>query len=311
MMMRRGFVRTSIVLAALSLFTSFFPRSAMAAGYSVVVDGQVVSTAQAEMQNGQLMVAIRPLVNAMGGSVDWLQVSQRATVHYQGTNLAVWYGSNLAYQDGSPTWVSVAPYYKNGMTMVPGWWLASRLGTKVQFDGTRLLVNTGRAPAPAPVSSDPLKDWRFFFPFPAGSTYQPYYDGYGDPRSFQGSSFSHEGIDLLAPKGTPIVAVASGTVVRYGWNTLGGYRLTIQLDQYPGYRFYYAHMDRYAPGIYQGAHVNAGQLLGYVGSTGEGPERTEGHFVTHLHFGIYSADGTTLDPYPYLRFWEAHKASVY
>ncbi|MFZ5813834.1 MAG: stalk domain-containing protein [Bacillota bacterium] len=303
------FFRQRLAPLALALLLLLLPQAALAAGYSVVVNGRTVTDAQAELRSGQLMVSVRPFVEAMGGNVYWNSTAQMATISYKGSQLALWIGTHLGFQNGSKVWAPVAPYLRSGRTMVPAWWTAARLGAKVSYSNNTLYVNTGStAPAPTPPTrpSHVLAKPGYVFPFPAGAAYQPYVDTMGDSRYWQGRQFPHEGTDILAARGTPIVAVASGTVVRYGWNTLGGYRVTIQLDDHPEYRFYYAHLDRYAPGLWEGARVKTGQLLGYVGSTGEGPERTEGKFVDHLHFGIYGPNGA-INPYSLLKYWEANK----
>jgi murein DD-endopeptidase MepM/ murein hydrolase activator NlpD len=113
---------------------------------------------------------------------------------------------------------------------------------------------------------------------------------------------AHHATDIMARKGTPIVAVESGTLNRVGWNRLGGWRLWI--NGVSGARYYYAHMSAYAPKLHAGSHVVAGQYLGRVGNTGDaqgGP--------THLHFEVHlpdpkhidpSGDGITVNPYPLL-----------
>src|SRR5690606_7398953 len=107
----------------------------------------------------------------------------------------------------------------------------------------------------------------------------------------------HEGVDIFAPKGTPIYAAAGGTILSVGWNTYGGYRLTVKTDSSTA--FYYAHMSAYNGTFQKGDTIRQGQLIGYVGNTGYGPEGTDGMFVPHLHFGIYdisSPEWTTIDP---------------
>lgn len=303
--MKRTQVRALFALVALSLIVALVPFKASAVGYRIVVDGRLVDGAQAEMKEGQLMVAVRPFVEAMGGQVFWKDAEQQIYTELKDSGLVMWIGNRLAFQDGQRLYAPVAPYFRNGKTMVPAWWLAARFPTKVSFDGTTLTVI-----AQSGVSEqgyDFLMDPDYYFPYTKSAPYQKFYDTWGDGRAYQGRSFRHEGNDILAPTGTPIVSVAAGKIVRYGWNTLGGYRLTIELADRPGWRFYYAHMDRYATGLYLGARVKAGQVIGYTGSTGEGPERTEGKFVPHLHFGIYRADGSAINPYPYLKYWERHK----
>lgn len=303
--MKRGTLQALLTVLALSLMISLVPHRAQAAGYRVTVNGMAVDGAQPELRNGQLAVAVRPFVEAMGGYVSWNEAAQQISMGVNGSQVAMWVGNTLAFQDGVRLWAPIAPFMRNGKTMVPAWWLASRFRMQVSFDGTTLAVT--RKGSQTSQSTDPLMNPNYFFPYAKGAPYEPFYNTWGDGRYYDGRSFGHEGIDILAPKGTPIYAVASGTIVRYGWNTLGGYRLNIQLDDQPGWRFYYAHLDRYAPGLYEGARVRAGQLLGYTGSTGEGPERTEGKFVPHLHFGIYRPDGTAINAYQYLKFWESHK----
>lgn len=159
------------------------------------------------------------------------------------------------------------------------------------------------------------------FPLPgryAGS----YENDWGASRE-QGA---HEGTDLYAPRGTPIFSVTAGTVVptrgtEDGWNTLGGYAVTIEADAAPapiedGDILYYAHLD--APGDPEpGDRVEAGQKIGEVGDSGGGPPGTRGRFVTHLHLGWY--DGSTfgsradapsgaMNPYPLLRSLERDDA---
>lgn len=307
-------LRLLVLLIASVMMMSGQPRTAFAAPIGLTVDGVAVQGALAEIHDGQMMVAVRPMVEAMGGGVNWLASQQRATVQYDGHEMAFWVGTKLTYMNGRRMQAPVAPYIRGGKMLVPAWWLSVRLGAKVSFTGSTLIVETGdynQGPSRRPdqPSDHPLMNPNFVFPFPAGVAYEKYYDGYGDPRNYQGRNFAHEGIDILAKKGTPIISVAAGTVVRFGWNTLGGYRVTVQLDSAPQYRFYYAHLDRYAPGLYQGARVKTGQLLGYVGSTGEGPERTEGKFVDHLHFGIYAPDGA-INAYPFLKYWESNKTSL-
>jgi len=156
----------------------------------------------------------------------------------------------------------------------------------------------------------PVKPAKFLngqFPLKRG-TYEPYTNNYGASRSWspEGETVrSHDGIDILAAKWTPIYSVADGQVINYGWNEYGGWRLTVQVDNATA--FYYAHLAGYASGITKGSQIKKGQLIGYVGNTGYGPQGTEGKFEPHLHFGIYnigSSPWTTVNPYDYLRWWE-------
>jgi murein DD-endopeptidase MepM/ murein hydrolase activator NlpD len=118
-------------------------------------------------------------------------------------------------------------------------------------------------------------------------------DDYGAPRAGTGW---HHGNDLFADRGTPVVAVADGTLSRVGVNTLGGNRLWLTDDR--GNAFYYAHLSAYAPEALEGARVRAGQVIGFVGNTGQAITTPP-----HLHFEIHPGDGDSVDPYPYLLAW--------
>jgi murein DD-endopeptidase MepM/ murein hydrolase activator NlpD len=115
-------------------------------------------------------------------------------------------------------------------------------------------------------------------------------DSWGNPRD--GGRRKHRGIDIFAPKGTPIVAVTDGIVSYIGEQPKGG--LCLWLTTEAGTSFYYAHLDRWAPGLYEGMEVRTGDLLGYVGNTGNA--RTT---PPHLHFGI-NQDDEMVNPYPIL-----------
>ena len=109
----------------------------------------------------------------------------------------------------------------------------------------------------------------------------------------------HEAIDILAERGTPVAAVAEGTVKKLFTSDRGG--LTVyQFDPEQAYCYYYAHLDRYADGLAEGKHLSKGDLVGYVGTSGNAPANTP-----HLHFTIFRLgpekqwwEGTPINPYP-------------
>jgi murein DD-endopeptidase MepM/ murein hydrolase activator NlpD len=112
----------------------------------------------------------------------------------------------------------------------------------------------------------------------------------------------HHGEDIFAPMGAPILAVARGTVFSVGWNDLGGNRLWLRDQQ--GNEFYYAHLSAFSPLAVNGAQVQAGDVLGFVGNSGDA-ETTP----PHLHFEIHPVgllglgyDGV-VPPYRYLIAW--------
>jgi murein DD-endopeptidase MepM/ murein hydrolase activator NlpD len=140
-------------------------------------------------------------------------------------------------------------------------------------------------------------------------SYTPFTNTYGDGRTYNADgtlSRKHEGIDIIAPKGTPVYSVYDGVVMNRGWNTLGGWRLTIKTPDGKT-AFYYAHMSKYAPNIEMGSKITKGQLIGYVGDTGYGEEGTSGEFIAHLHVGMYDLTNnfSAVNPYQHLKFWES------
>ncbi|MBB3110246.1 LysM repeat protein [Paenibacillus phyllosphaerae] len=139
-------------------------------------------------------------------------------------------------------------------------------------------------------------------------TYGPFGNTYGDTRSYTLGETErvHEGNDIEANQWTPIFSVYDGRIVRKGWSTLGGWRLSIETPDKKTV-FYYAHLAAYAKGITNGMQIKQGQLIGYVGSTGYGPAGTSGKFINHLHFGMYDSTTATwkaLNPYTRLKWWE-------
>ena len=101
----------------------------------------------------------------------------------------------------------------------------------------------------------------------------------------------HQGIDIFARRGTPVLSTTEGIVLRVGTNNLGGKVVWVLGPR--GHRHYYAHLDRYAE-IEAGDRVVAGTTIGYVGNTGNARGTP-----AHLHYGIYTGTGA-VNPYPFL-----------
>jgi murein DD-endopeptidase MepM/ murein hydrolase activator NlpD len=160
--------------------------------------------------------------------------------------------------------------------------------------------------------------------FPLPKEYlNSYEDTWGAPRPQGG----HEGTDLMAPTGTPEYAVTDGTIVPVagangnGWNSLGGYAVMLEVAYAvgpikKGDLFYYAHLDRESA-LEIGTRVRAGQVVGYAGDTGQGPEVTRGLFPPHLHLGWYDASGArspvasgAMNPYPLLEWIKASGGAI-
>jgi murein DD-endopeptidase MepM/ murein hydrolase activator NlpD len=113
---------------------------------------------------------------------------------------------------------------------------------------------------------------------------------FGSPRS---GGRSHEGNDIFAPMGTPVLASERGVVANVGVGTLGGTKLWVYGES--GTQYYYAHLIAYADGVVEGTEVEAGQVVGYVGNTGNAITTPP-----HLHYEIHPGGGEAMDPYPLL-----------
>src|SRR5688572_14369938 len=108
----------------------------------------------------------------------------------------------------------------------------------------------------------------------------------------RGTGRLHEGQDIFAPKGTPILSATTGYVYKIGENNLGGQ--TVSVIGAGGRVYYYAHLDAYAPTLKEGDYVTTKTILGYVGTTGNAKGTPP-----HLHFGVY-ATGGPINPLPLL-----------
>lgn len=153
-----------------------------------------------------------------------------------------------------------------------------------------------------------------YFPVPVSTTDKKlgvtYENSWMTERTYGGKR-GHEGTDIMTMKNIPgvypVVSMTDGVVTHKGWLEKGGYRIGITSPS--GGYFYYAHMESYA-NIEEGDEVKAGEILGFVGDTGYGPEGTVGQFPVHLHLGIYiypQGEEISVNPYWVLRLLEAHK----
>lgn len=122
-------------------------------------------------------------------------------------------------------------------------------------------------------------------------------DSYSESRG----DHAHEAIDILAERGTPVLSAADGRVLKLFDSKAGGL-MVYAADPSGRFILLYGHLDRYADGLADGASLYRGQVIGYVGTTGNAPPGTP-----HLHFGILRGDpdvswarGTPVNPYPLL-----------
>jgi murein DD-endopeptidase MepM/ murein hydrolase activator NlpD len=160
--------------------------------------------------------------------------------------------------------------------------------------------------------------------FPISGEYAfNYSDSFGNDRFNNGKHVGHEGIDIFADRNTPEIAVEDCVIKKIGWNGLGGWR--ILMDSADGVRqYYYAHMENYAPSLQQykdgkvhAVHINvsAGEVIGYVGSSGgfsnNTPPGTDTGTPPHIHFQMwvknFSDELTLINPYNVLKLLESNK----
>ncbi len=122
----------------------------------------------------------------------------------------------------------------------------------------------------------------------AGAVY--FSDTWGDARS---GGRTHQGVDMMAARGTPVAAIYSGTIASLADNSLGGKTIWLSAN---GDTFYYAHLDSHASGLSVGQSVAEGEIIGTVGSTGNASD-----LYPHLHFEYHPGGGAAVNPYPLVK----------
>jgi Membrane proteins related to metalloendopeptidases len=160
----------------------------------------------------------------------------------------------------------------------------------------RVSATTTASPAPA-MPSPPPAAGSLLIPV-AGVAAGQLTDTFNQTRD---GARRHEALDIMAARGTPVLAASDGKVAKLFTSVPGG--LTIyEFDPGGTYAFYYAHLDRYASGLAEGQMLRRGDVIGYVGSTGNASED-----APHLHFAIFALgpdkhwwQGTPINPYPLL-----------
>lgn len=184
----------------------------------------------------------------------------------------------------------------------------AQASTKVEVKPTKKEEPTPVSPPPAAMMAAPplsvsglpddLRQRNLTLPV-QGIKREQLQDTFNDMR---GTSRRHEALDVLAPRNAPVLAVEDGTIAKLFLSDAGG--ITIyQFDPSSSYAYYYAHLERYADGLKEGQQVKRGQVLGYVGTTGNAPRDTP-----HLHFAIFKLgedkkwwQGIPIDPYSVLK----------
>lgn len=163
------------------------------------------------------------------------------------------------------------------------------------------------------------EDWnttwgvRCRFPFVKSQSVS-YGNDFGNERTYGGLR-THEGNDLFASNGTPIINIESGYLKRIGWSDFGGWNVIIE-SMDGKRRYYYAHMQNFGSYTQLETKIESGQVIGYVGSSGYGAQGTTGKFEPHLHLQIeVKYDETTdelinINPYALLKFLEDYKVEL-
>lgn len=209
------------------------------------------------------------------------------------------------------------------LVLVGGWTLGRRMETSTQVKPPAPLQSLMQSPVQPPIAApavsvaqnepgpsslpslpslpslndldmSPLRSRALAIPV-QGTTAAQLSDTYTQARA---GGAAHEALDIMAPRGTPVLAVEDGRVAKLFSSVPGGITL-YQFDPDGNYAYYYAHLDRYADGMAEGANVRKGQVIGYVGSTGNASPD-----APHLHFAIFRLGperqwwrGAPLNPY--------------
>jgi peptidoglycan LD-endopeptidase LytH len=178
-----------------------------------------------------------------------------------------------------------------------GWWLLAGFAAAIAI--FVLLLRQGGGPVSTAAHSDASAAGGALAIPVAGVEADALADTWGQERG--GGSRDHRAIDIMAPRGTPVLAAAAGTVEKLFDSKDGGRTVYIRRDD-PAWQDYYAHLDSYAPDITEGAKVARGQEIGAVGATGSASEA-----APHLHYEIHAMaggdqwwQGRAINPYPIL-----------
>jgi len=212
-----------------------------------------------------------------------------------GSSVVVAYASAVAHNavTSAPSVTSAAPSQPRASTPNGGAQTQNSSGG----GGGRSAPSSGPPPLPRRVPpAVRLLDTKRGFTFPVYGPHN-YTDTFG---AFRADTGFHEGNDIFAAAGTPVVAVTAGTLNRVGTLRISGNRLWVKSRK--GDCFFFAHLSAFATDARSGLRVKAVQVVGFVGSTGDA-EKTP----PHLHFEVHPGCGPAVDPYPFLRAWEGRR----
>ncbi|HEV3227054.1 MAG TPA: M23 family metallopeptidase [Acidimicrobiales bacterium] len=177
--------------------------------------------------------------------------------------------------------------------------------TQSQLDAARVaeaqaLIDFGDAKLDLAVSSAGGNIVIHGFVFPVADPHT-FSEDFGDPRlPGTPNAHFHQGCDVVAAEGTELYAAERGVITQISDSALGGHGLWIKGES--GTAYYYAHLSAYAAGLKEGQLVDGGDLVGYVGHTGDA-------YGPHLHFEVHPGGGSAIDPYPILLASEQQRVS--
>jgi murein DD-endopeptidase MepM/ murein hydrolase activator NlpD len=177
-------------------------------------------------------------------------------------------------------------------------------GARRPINGAEPPVTTTGEPrtAAAPHGTEPggaiheLHQHHLRLPIDNAANLETFKGEFDEPRG--GGDRPHEAVDMLAPRNTPVHAVEDGIIAKLFFSKAGGNTI-YQFDPSSRVCYYYAHLERYADGLKDGQHVSRGDVIGYVGTSGNAPPNTP-----HLHFAVFELgddrrwwQGRAIDPY--------------
>ena len=213
---------------------------------------------------------------------------------------------------GLPIAAMIACFYGGG---IAGWWLRASVGpvrppepvveapaAAIAPPPVRPVATIGPSAVRTPLGAEPgepvevLRRHHLRVPVD-GVTAESFKGDFVEQRSGKGGHI-HEAVDILAPRNTPVHAVEDGTIAKLFESQAGGHTI-YQYDPTGRFSYYYAHLERYADDLHEGQRVAAGDVIGYVGTSGNAPPATP-----HLHFAISELapgghwwQGQAIDPY--------------
>jgi murein DD-endopeptidase MepM/ murein hydrolase activator NlpD len=303
----RAIAVSSSSAANISLFDGEITADSVSAGVSAATNGSSKAGGSYHGTNVVHLQALgRPHSFGRAAVGDWGQLSIASHVairgvddgarNYEGISIALDLKLTATHQ-GLPAGTEIEIGYTEAFAQVaPPAAASGGINVTVGDKPSLLPPATGPLVGVPQVIEPPLTAGTYDYPVYGPSDFT---DAYG---SSNGGASWQLGIDIFGQLGQPLVAVAAGTLYQVGWNHTSGNRLWLRDKQ--GNEFYYSHLSAFSTLTSNGAHVRAGQVIGFMGDTGN----TQGK-PSHLHFEIHpvsmlflGADGA-VDPGPYLDQW--------